>query len=115
MFDALKNLGNIRELMSKAQEMQGKMKQLQEEMAKKTVEADAGGGMVTATVNGRLEVTAVKIDKSKIDVNDTEMLEDLIVAAIRAGQAKAAAMMQTEMHKMAGDMGLPPGMLPPAE
>ena len=112
MFDALKNLGNIRDLMSKAQEMQAQMKQLQEEMAKRTVNADAGGGMVTATVNGRLEVTAVKIDKLKIDVNDTEMLEDMVVSAIRAAQAKAAAEMATEMHKLAGGLGLPPGMLP---
>ena len=112
MFDALKNLGNLRELMSKAQEMQQQMKTLQEEMARRTVSADAGGGMVTATVNGRLEVTAVKIDKSRIDVNDTEMLEDLIVAAVRAAQAKAAAEMQTEMHKLTAGLGLPPGMLP---
>jgi len=112
MFDGLKNLGNLRELMSKAQEMQGQMKQLQEEMEKKTVAADAGGGMVQATVNGRLEVTALKIDKTKIDTNDTELLEDVIVAAIRAAQAKAAQMMATEMHKLAGGLGLPPGMLP---
>lgn len=112
MFDALKNLGNLRELMGKAQEMQQQMKQLQEEMGKRTVNADAGGGMVTATVNGRLEVVSIKIDKSRIDVNDTEMLEDLILAAIRAAQAKAAAEMAAEMHKLAGGMGLPPGMLP---
>ena len=113
MLDALKNLGNLRELMSKAQEMQQQMKQLQEEMGKRTVTADAGGGMVTATVNGRLEVTAIKIDKSRlVDVNDTETLEDLVVAAIRAAQAKAAQEMQTEMHKLAGGLGLPPGVLP---
>ena len=112
MFDALKNLGNLRELMAKAGQMQEQMKNLQEEMAKRTVHADAGGGMVTATVNGRLEVVAVKIDKSRIDVNDTEMLEDLILAAIRAAQAKAAAEMASEMHKLAGGLGLPSGMLP---
>ena len=112
MFDALKNLGNLREMMAKLPEMQRQMQQMQEEMAKRTVEADAGGGMVTVTVNGRLELTALKIDKSKVDPGATEMLEDLIVAAVRAGQAKAAAMMQTEMHKLAGNMGLPPGMMP---
>jgi DNA-binding YbaB/EbfC family protein len=112
MFDALKNLSNLPELMRKAQEMQSKMNELQEEMARRTVQADAGGGMVTATVNGRLEVTAIKIDKSRVDVNDTEMLEDVIVSAIRAAQAKAAAEMATEMHKLAGGMGLPPGILP---
>jgi DNA-binding YbaB/EbfC family protein len=112
MFDSLKNLGNLRELMGKAQEMQQQMKQLQEEMAKRTVNADAGGGMVTATVNGRLELVALKIDKSRLDVNDTEMLEDLIVAAVRAAQAKMAQEMQTEMHKLTGGLGLPPGILP---
>jgi DNA-binding YbaB/EbfC family protein len=112
MFDALKNLGNLPELMRKAQEMQSKMKEMQEEMARRTVQADAGGGMVTATVNGRLEVTAIKIDKSRVDVNDVEMLEDVIVSAIRAAQAKAAAEMATEMHKLAGGLGLPPGVLP---
>jgi DNA-binding YbaB/EbfC family protein len=112
MFDALKNLGNIREMMAKLPEMQRQMQQMQEEMARRTVTADAGAGIVTVTVNGRLELTALKIDKSKVDPNDTEMLEDLIVAAVRAGQAKAAAEMQTEMHKLAGNMGLPPGMMP---
>ena len=77
-----------------------------------TVSADSGGGMVTAVVNGRMEVVKVRIDKSKVDVNDTEMLEDLIVAAINAAQTKAAQMVKDEMGKMAGEMGLPPGMLP---
>jgi DNA-binding YbaB/EbfC family protein len=111
MFDALKNLGNLRELMGKAQEMQAQMKQMQEELARKTVQADAGGGMVTATVNGRLELTALKIDKARVDPGDTEMLEDLVVAAVRAAQTKAAEMMAAEMQKVTAGMGLPPGML----
>ena len=112
MFDALKNLGNLPGLLAKAREMQDRMKAVQEELARKTVEADAGGGMVTATVNGRLEVTRVRIDKSKIDVNDTDMLEDVTVAAIAAAQRKAAEMVREEMSKVAGEMGLPPGALP---
>jgi DNA-binding YbaB/EbfC family protein len=112
MFDGLKNLGNLGSLMAKAQQMQEQMRQLQEEMAKKTVSADAGGGMVQATVNGRLELTALKIDKSRLDVNDTEMLEDVIVAAVHAAQAKAADMMKEEIQKLTGGLGLPPGMLP---
>ncbi|HMB94716.1 MAG TPA: YbaB/EbfC family nucleoid-associated protein [Tepidisphaeraceae bacterium] len=112
MFDALKNLGNLPGLMQKAREMQEKMKQLQEELARKQITADAGGGMVTAIVNGRLEVVKIRIDKTKVDVEDTEMLEDLIVAAISAAQTKAAAMMKEEMQKMTGDLGIPPGMLP---
>jgi DNA-binding YbaB/EbfC family protein len=112
MFDGLKNLANLPGLMQKAREMQEKMKSMQDELARKQVSADAGGGMVTAVVNGRLEVVKIRIDKSKIDVNDTEMLEDVTVAAIAAAQTKAAEMMKDEMSKMASEMGLPPGMLP---
>jgi DNA-binding YbaB/EbfC family protein len=88
------------------------MKSMQDELARKQVSADAGGGMVTAVVNGRLEVVKIRIDKSKIDVNDTEMLEDVTVAAITAAQTKAAEMMKDELSKMASERGLPPGMLP---
>ena len=112
MFDGLKNLGNLRDLMGKAQEMQQNMQRMQEELARKQVSADAGGGMIHATVNGKLELIAVKIDKSRVDVNDTEMLEDLVVAAIRAAQTKSAQEMQAEMSKLTAGMGLPPGMLP---
>ena len=112
MFDGLKNLGNLRDLMGKAQEMQQNMQRMQEEMARKQISADAGGGMVTATVNGRLEIVSVKIDKSRVDVNDTEMLEDLVVAAVRAAQTKSAQEMQAEMSKMTAGLGLPPGMMP---
>jgi DNA-binding YbaB/EbfC family protein len=99
MFDALKNLGNLGDLMKQAKQMQDKMKTMQEEMAKQTVTADAGAGMVQATVNGRLELVKLKIDKDKIDPSDTEMLEDVIIAAVHAAQERAAGMMQTEMQK----------------
>ena len=112
MFDVLKNLGNMPALMAKAREMQEKMKAMQDELARRQVSADAGGGMVEATVNGRLELVKLKIDKSRVDPNDMEMLEDLVVAAVHAAQAKAAEMVQGEMQRMAGDLGLPPGMLP---
>jgi nucleoid-associated protein EbfC len=113
MFDSLKNIANLPALMQKAREMQDKMKAIQDELARKQVESDAGGGMVSAVVNGRLEVVKILIDKSKVDVNDTEMLEDLIVAAIASAQRKAGDVIKEEMSKAAGDMGLPPGMLPP--
>jgi DNA-binding YbaB/EbfC family protein len=111
MLDAFKNLGNLGELMNKARQMQDQMKSMQEELAKKQVTADAGGGMVQATVNGRMELVKLHIDKSKVDVNDTELLEDLIVAAVHGAQARAADMMKAEMQKMTGDLGLPPGLL----
>jgi DNA-binding YbaB/EbfC family protein len=112
MFGSLKGLGNLGSLMTRAREMQEKFKALQEELAKKAVIADAGGGMVTATVNGRMELIKLQIDRSRVDVNDVEMLEDVIVAAVQAAQAKATEMMKAEMSKAAGDMGLPPGILP---
>ena len=112
MFDALKNLGDLGSLMTKAREMQEKFQSLQAELAKKTITADAAGGMVQATVNGKLELVKLRIDKTKVDVNDTEMLEDVIVAAVSAAQARAAEQMKAEMSKAAGEMGLPPGMLP---
>ena len=112
MLDGLKNLGNLPGLLSKAREMQEKMKQMQEDLARKQVTADAGAGMVQATVNGRLELVKLRIDKSKIDPNDTEMLEDVIVAAVAAAQSKAADTAKEEMQKMANDLGLPPGMMP---
>ncbi|MDB5319276.1 MAG: yaaK [Phycisphaerales bacterium] len=110
MFDALKNM-NMGDLMNQAQQMRQQMEQMQAEMAKKTVTADAGGGMVQATVNGKLELVKLKIDKARVDVNDTEMLEDVIIAAVNAAQGRAGQMMQAEMQKKAQEMGIPPGML----
>jgi len=113
MFDNLKNLANLPAMLAKAREMQDKMKVLQDELAQKQVSADAGAGAVTAIVNGRLELIALRIDKNKLlDPTDLEMIEDLTVSAVNAAHTKAAEMMRTEMSKLAGDMGLPPGMLP---
>jgi DNA-binding YbaB/EbfC family protein len=111
MFDAIKGLGDLPGLMAKAREMQDKMKQMQDEMAKRQVTAEAAGGMVQATVNGRLELIKLRIDKTKIDLNDTDMLEDVIVAAVAAAQNKAAETAKDQMQKMATDMGIPPNML----
>ena len=110
MFDGLKNL-NMGDLMNQAKQMREQMERMQGELAKKTVTADAGGGMVQATVSGKMELVKLKIDKSKVDVNDTELLEDVIIAAVNAAQARAGQMMQEEMRKQAQQMGIPPGML----
>lgn len=123
MFDNLKNLGNLTQLMSRAGEIRERMQKMQDELAKKTVTGDAGAGMVTATVSGKLELIKLKIDRSRLGPSDAsektplsqadvEMLEDLICAAVRAAQAKAAQLVQDEMQKQAGELGLPPGMLP---
>lgn len=112
MFDAFKNLGNIGEMLKQARQMQEKMAAMQEELARKQVSADAGAGMVEATVNGKQELVKLRIDKGKIDVNDTDMLEEMIVSAVQSAQAKAQTMMKEEMQKTVGDLGLPPGLLP---
>src|ERR1700727_487865 len=112
MFDAFKNLGNLGELMKNARAMQDQMQNLQQEMRRKTISADAGGGIVSATVNGGMELTQLKIDPARANLGDIETLEDLIVAAVGAAQAKAAEMMRQEMQKKAAEMGVPPGMLP---
>src|SRR5579862_7307879 len=112
MFDGLKNLGSLMDLMKNARQVQDRMKSMQDEMGRKTLSADAGAGAVTATVNGRLELVKISIDKSRVNAQDTEMLEDLIVSAVRLAQDKAADMMRQEMSRAAAEMGLPPGMLP---
>ena len=112
MFDAFKNMGGMGELMRKAGEMKQKMQEVQENLARRQITADAGGGMVQATVNGKLALVKIRNDKSKYDVSDTEMLEDLIVAAVtRRYSSELADVMKQEMEKTAGEMGLPPGML----
>lgn len=112
MFDMLKNLGDLPGLMRKAQEMQAKMAQVQEELGRRQVSAEAGAGMVTAVVNGKMELVKVRIDKTKIDVNDTDLLEDMITAAVAAAQRKAADLVRDEMGKVTAGLGLPPGALP---
>lgn len=112
MFDALRAMGNPMELMRKARELQEKMQAMQEELARQQVEADAGGGLVMATVNGKLELVKLKIDKTRLGERDVELLEDVIVSAVAAAQAKAAAAAQDRMRDMAASAGLPPGMLP---
>lgn len=98
------NFGNI---IKQAQQMQAKMARLQEELAKRTVEASAGGGMVTAVVNGRNELVSLKIEKDVVNPDDVEMLQDLIVAAINEGVRKAQEMATAEMSKITGGMNIP--------
>ncbi|MCS7034427.1 MAG: YbaB/EbfC family nucleoid-associated protein [Phycisphaerae bacterium] len=112
MFDQFRNLANLPGLLSKAREMQERIQAMQEEIARREVSADAGGGLVTATVNGKLELLRLRIDRQRVDLNDVEMLEDLIAAAVRAAQAKAADVMRAEMAKMAAELGLPTGLIP---
>jgi DNA-binding YbaB/EbfC family protein len=100
----MKNLGNI---MKQAQKMQAQIAKVQEELADKTVEASAGGGMVTVVVNGKQEVLSIKIEPEVIDPQDTEMLQDLVVAAVNEGLRKSQEMVAEEMKKITGGLQIP--------
>lgn len=98
---------NIGKIMKQAQKMQEKMLKMQEELATKTVEATSGGGMVTAVVNGRSELVALKIERNVVNPDDIEMLQDLITAAVNEGIRKAQDMIQEEMSKITGGLSIP--------
>lgn len=100
-------MADIMKLMQQAQQMQGKLQQIQEELEKQTVTATSGGGMVTVTADGKGNVTALKIDPSVVNANDVEMLEDLVLVAVRDAQKKAADMTKEEMGKLTGGLNLP--------
>jgi hypothetical protein len=99
-----KGLGNI---MKQAQQMQQKMERMQAELQSREVEASAGGGMVTATVNGAQQLVALKMEPSVIDPEDVEMLQDLVLAAVNEAIKKSQAMAQEEMSKITGGMNIP--------
>jgi DNA-binding YbaB/EbfC family protein len=99
-----KGFGN---LMRQAQQLQAKMLKVQEEMATRTAEATAGGGMVTAVANGRQELVSIKVEKEVVNPEDVEMLQDLIVASVNAALKKAQEMVSEEMKKLTGGMNLP--------
>jgi DNA-binding YbaB/EbfC family protein len=94
-------------LLKQALEMQSRMAKIQEELAQKTVDGSAGGGMVRVTVNGQLALTSIKIDPTVINSEEKEMLEDLIMAAINDGMRKARDMASTEMCKITGGLKIP--------
>lgn len=97
-------LGNI---MKQAQQMQRRMAELQEELQHKQVEASAGGGMVTAVVNGKQLLLGLKIDPTVVDPADVEMLQDLVTAAVNEAIKQSQQMAQEEMSKLTGGMNIP--------
>lgn len=83
------------------------MAQMQKELETKTVEAQAGGGMVSVVVNGKFEVVSLKIEKEVVNPEDIEMLQDLVAAAINEGVRKAQEMAASEMGKITGGLSIP--------
>ncbi|KEJ90929.1 YbaB/EbfC family nucleoid-associated protein [Sulfitobacter donghicola] len=110
MFKGLGGLGDMAGMMKKAQEMQGKMAEMQEEMHNIMVEGEAGAGLVKATCTAKGELKALDIDPSIFNGDDKEVVEDLILAAIKDAQGKASDRAQSEMAKLTEGMGLPAGM-----
>lgn len=98
------NFGNI---MKQAKKLQEKMANLQKELETKTVEASAGGGMVAVVVNGKHEIVSLRIEREVVNADDTEMLQDLIVAAVNEGIRKSQEMASAEMAKITGGLAIP--------
>lgn len=97
--------GNMQQLMRQAAKMQQDMAKAQEELAAMQFEASAGGGMVTCTVNGEKEIVGISINPAVVDPEDVEMLEDIILAAVREAMQKAADAHEERMGKVTGGMG----------
>ena len=101
------SIGAMGNLLKQAQDMQARMAKIQEELANKTVEGSAGGGMVQATVDGRGHIRGIKIDPQAVSQGDIEMLEDLVLAAVAEAQKRAAELYQAEVRKLASGLPFP--------
>ncbi len=110
MFKGLGGLGDMAKMMKQAQEMQGKMAQMQDDLGSLTVIGESGAGLVKATATAKGELKALDIDPSIFNGDDKEVVEDLILAAIKDAQAKASERAQDEMRKLTEEMGLPADM-----
>jgi hypothetical protein len=103
----MKNLG---QMMKQAQQMQQAMAEMQEKLAEIEITGTSGGGMVVVTLSGKGEMRKVKIDRSLVDPDDAEVLEDLVVAAHNDAKGKLEARAAEEMQKLTGGLNLPPGL-----
>ncbi|MBW1700874.1 MAG: YbaB/EbfC family nucleoid-associated protein [Deltaproteobacteria bacterium] len=109
----MKGMPNMGQIMKQAQQFQAKMAKMQEEVGDRTVEASAGGGMISVVANGRQEIISVHIDPEVINPDDAEMLQDLIMAAVNDALSRARDMMNEEMGKLTKGLNIPgmPGLL----
>ncbi len=109
MFKGLGGIGDMAKMMKAAQDMQAKMADLQGDLDKITVVGESGAGLVRATATGKGELTGLDIDPSILIASEKEIVEDLILAAIKDAQSRASARSQQEMARMTDGLGLPPG------
>lgn len=110
MLKGIGQLGDMAKLMKQAQEMQGKMTDMQAKLEEIEVEGSSGAGMVTARVSAKGTLKGINIDPSLFVADDKEIVEDLIVAAIKDAQEKAAITSKEEMAKLTEGLNLPAGM-----
>ncbi len=99
--------GNMNQLMRQAQQMQSKLAKMQQELSNETAEGQAGGGMVTAVMNGKHQLLEIRLEKDVVDPEDIEMLQDLIVAAVNQASNNIQDKMNAEMSKVTGGMKIP--------
>lgn len=95
------------DFLRQAEKLQAEIKRAQDGLADKTVEASAGGGMVTVVANGKQEILSVRIDPEVVNKDDVEMLQDLIVAAVNEARTRSQELMMTELGKITGGMNIP--------
>jgi DNA-binding YbaB/EbfC family protein len=101
---------DLMKIMKQAQEIQGRMQQMQEDLAALEVEGQSGAGLVKVKLNGKMEARGIKIDPSLIKPDEAEILEDLIMAAFQDAKAKAETAVQAKMQEITGGLPLPPGL-----
>ena len=100
-------MADLTKILEQAQQMQGRLEKIQEELQRMTVSGTSGGGMVTVEADGKGQITKVRVDPSLVNPSDVEMLEDLLVVALRDAQQKSAELAKQEMSKLTGGMSLP--------
>jgi len=100
-------MADLSNLLQLGQQMQGRLSEIQTQLAQQTVTSSAGGGMVQATADGRGHIRAIKIDPQAVAQGDLEMLEDLVLAAVADAQKRAAELYQAEVRKLASGLPFP--------
>jgi len=98
---------NFQQILQMGQQVQARLSQLQAELGQRTVSCSSGGGMVTVTADGRGKIRSIRIDKSVVDPEDVDMLEDLVLAAVNEAQSRAGELYEEEMRKVSGGLSLP--------
>ena len=100
-------LGDMANLLKQAQGIKKKIDEIQAELEKETVEVSSGGGMVQVRINGKMQIESIRIEKEAVDPDDVEMLQDLILAAVREGQCRAQEMAQEKLGAVTGGLRIP--------